>query len=112
TSGYIDVVDATGKVLCSAKAAALHGRPFAETSVLLRSIARRARSTEAPIADPFTRLVSMYSAVPLRTHVPASLIVVDDTQSTMAPLDPDKTFESLLIDTRSVTVLMRYPKLD
>jgi diguanylate cyclase (GGDEF)-like protein len=109
--GYLEVVDATGKVVCSPKAGHQKGLPWAATTQLLTAIADRVTSTDAPVTDPYSHDISMFTAVPLKTPRPASLIYVTGTQQSLVPEDPDTTFESLLVDTRSMTVLMRYPFL-
>jgi diguanylate cyclase (GGDEF)-like protein len=109
--GYLEVVDAHGQVLCSPAGAHLKGRPWAATSTLLSTIAGRRTVTGGPIRDPWTHELSLFTAIPLRTAVHASLVYVSGTQVSFEPDDTGKTFATLVVDSRDMTVLMRYPAL-
>ena len=107
--GYLEVVDATGAVLCGPTPEHRTGRPWATTTGLIQHIAARQVSTDAPVTDPWTKAPSMYTAVPIKTSRPASLVYISSTQEALVPDESDTSFETILVDTRTNAVLMHYP---
>jgi diguanylate cyclase (GGDEF)-like protein len=115
TDGYVDVVDARGRVRCSSSKPHLRvaGAPYAGASSLLRRIGSRQFGYDAPMRNPYDGSLSIWGAAPVTVSrgVPVSLVFVGTTQSSLSPDDPDRSVESLVLDARTNTVLMHWPSL-
>ncbi len=114
TDGYIDLVDVKGRVVCSSTKAHMKrgGAPYAHDAGLLHRIATKSLGYDAPIADPYSGVLSIWGAAPVtvRNGIPVSLVFMSSTQYALSPMDEDKTIESLILDNRTGTVLMRWPQ--
>jgi diguanylate cyclase (GGDEF)-like protein len=110
--GYLEVIDAAGRVLCSPEAGrGGPGTPWAGEPALLRHVAARMAASDAPVKDPRSGELLLYTVVPLKTPTPASLLYVAGTQNALAPEDTgEDSVETLLLDRRTGTVLMRFPE--
>jgi diguanylate cyclase (GGDEF)-like protein/PAS domain S-box-containing protein len=113
TTGYIITVDAEGTVLCSAAPtrARVGEQLFAAVPELLRSIAARRSGSGGPFLDPHTGALSMYTQVPMPRTRPGALVFVGTSQQILSPLDSSTRYTSLVVDTRTGTVLMHWPSV-
>ncbi|MGB8650660.1 MAG: EAL domain-containing protein [Mycobacteriales bacterium] len=111
--GYIAVVDGSGRVRCSAglKGVAASSQLFAAQPLVRAAVATGARTTDGPFRDPYSGALSMFAAAPVPGHPQTSLLYVFGTQRALAPEDKDRSVTSVVVDTRTMTVLMRYPEL-
>jgi diguanylate cyclase (GGDEF)-like protein/PAS domain S-box-containing protein len=112
-SGFIAVVDVSGKVLCAAAPThvTVGQTPFVADPVVLRAVAAGKGITDGPFLDPGTHELSMLTAVPVPGPRKAAMVYVFPTQDALSPIDTDKSLTSIIIDQRSDTVLMHYPQV-
>ncbi len=113
-TGFLEVVDAMGQVLCAPLTQhRVAGAPWAEAASLLTSISAGKVTTDGPIKDAWTGGLSLFTAVPLPAGkgLPRSLVYVAPMQESLAPLDQMAGTESVLVDTRTAMVVMRYPEV-
>jgi diguanylate cyclase (GGDEF)-like protein/PAS domain S-box-containing protein len=112
-TGFMVVVDGSGTVVCSAAPsyAKIGSRSFAGVADLRAAIATGKAGTGGPFVEARTQLLSMFTEVPLPGGRHASLVYVFGTQDALAPLDTDTSITSVVVDTRSNTVVSHYPVL-
>jgi diguanylate cyclase (GGDEF)-like protein/PAS domain S-box-containing protein len=108
--GHLLGIDARGTTICSGDPTyAKLGSPlFAGVTDVLQAVAAHKGGTVGPFEDPRTQVLSMATVVPLPASS-ASLLFVFSTQAGLAYQDPAPGGSSVLVDTRTSTVLFQFP---
>ena len=108
--GHLVAVDPRGVTVCSGDPSyARVGSPlFAGVGDLVKAVAAHKGGVVGPFKDPRTGVLSMATLIALPAS-PASLLFVYSTQTGLAYQDPTPGATSLLVDTRTSTVLFHYP---
>jgi len=107
--GHIVVVDRAGTLRCAAgEHAAQVGRPLYRGVLEVRALAGTGRlTTTRPFPDPLLGRMALASGAALPGG--RALLMVFDTQRTLAPVEPSAQLTTVVVDGRTGTVLMHAP---